>query len=323
MNLNKLKKDENGNIFSGIYVTMIIAVILVGILILNLAVGYNEINTNELSGNSFNYIMKDYEDNIAPLTYVILENITNEIVETKIPLSDSKETIKDKVQEKLNEKNQEYLNNSQIKIETEVLYIEAGKDPFHININTLVTANKDNMSYNKVITSEVSIINLKDPIPALKCGNDPSFSYDENYYYYGNSLSNYLASRNQTNPQYYINASSSCRIKRCPYDPYIQHGNGVTMKNCLDNGYYHESADGSCFFHRFVGAGNCYDYGLEAFIRPNPLITQTGLQSTSASDHVIFGVDSYPGTSIILNTNNNVTEVIFLDSSHATKYGLI
>ncbi|MDR2544344.1 MAG: hypothetical protein LBD03_02170 [Methanobrevibacter sp.] len=315
-----LVKDEKGSIFTGLYLVMIISVILVAILILNLSMGYTDINKNELNAETFNYILNDYKTNIPDLSYKVLENITNKVVKSGMPLTNSKETIKEEIGKIMMKKNKEYYKNSGIQIENNVVYVGDGKDPFHINIKTIINAFKGNRSYNDQITSEISIENLKDPLPAIKCSKYPSFSYNETNYNYGDSLSKFLESKNQNGSQYYINGSSPSIIKRCIYEPYTQHKEGISMENCLNNGYYHESRDGSCYFHRLEGVEQCLDYGMETFILPNPKLNQSGLKATSSPDHVIFGY-SYPGESLLINSYSGTKTLIFLDNAHRKKYG--
>ena len=79
-------------------------------------------------------------------------------------------------------------------------------------------------------------------------------------------------------------------------------------------GYYHESADGSCYLCRLEGKGKCPHYGMETFIQTHtPLMND----SISCSDHVVFH-DHYPGQKIDKTDINS----LILDSSHRTKYGL-
>jgi hypothetical protein len=320
--LKVIIKDKRGSIFTGMYLIMIVFVILITILILNLAISYNEINLNQLNSKTFNYIINDYQSNIPILSYSVLGNLSEQVIESRIPLINSKNSIKKNLEKKLLEKNKQYYDNFGIHIETHILNVENGNDPFHININTIVKAFKDNLSYNKQITSQTSIENLKDPLPATKCGKYPGFSYNQTNYNYGDSLNIFLKNKNQEGSQYYINGSSPSIIKKCVYEPYTQHGEGISMKNCLDNGYYHESRDGSCFLHRLEGVGLCLDYGMETFVLPNFKLNQTGLIATSSPDHVIFE-QSYPGKSIQLKSNHKDNRIIFLDSSHRKKYGLI
>ena len=321
--LKDLKKDRNGNIFAIASILFIIPIILMAIMISTLSIDASNINQKSITSNSFNYEIEDYKRNIPVLGYYILDNLSTEIVNSKIAIDDSREEIKNRLQRKLDDKSIQYYKNNNIQIKSNVLYVNNNEDPFYITIKTNIQANLDDLAYEGVIESNISIINLKDPLPPIFCGNDSTFAYyGISKYDYGNSLFNYLHIKSQSNPEAYINATSPAIIKKCHYDPYTQHGDGITMKNCIDNGYYHESADGSCYFCRLEGKGGCYHYGLETFIITNKTVDNATIRSTSASDHVIFDY-SYPGNSIIIYSYNGLNDIIILDDGHKSKYGLI
>ena len=117
-------------------------------------------------------------------------------------------------------------------------------------------------------------------------------------------------------------ADVPCRVQdrgkqncpQCPYDPYIHHGDEGVLEDCLENGYFHESADGSCYLCRLEGKGKCPHYGLEVFIQTH---TPLKNESLSCSDHVVFS-DHYYGEKINPDDMNS----LILDSSHRKKYGL-
>ena len=168
---------------------------------------------------------------------------------------------------------------------------------------------------------------MKDPVPLLYC-KDYGISYNDSSYNYGDSLSEFLKRQGLENHSFYINASSPFIVKKCPYDPYKHHGddNGKIMKNCRDNGYYHESRDGACFLCRLEGKSGCEHYGFETFINPQKT-NETGLISACGSDHVIFSNNIYPGVEVIYNSENDsgnlVNEILFLDpNGHKVKYGM-
>lgn len=111
----------------------------------------------------------------------------------------------------------------------------------------------------------------------------------------------------------------------------------MTLKNCIENGYFHESSDGSCFLCRLEGKGTCPHYGFETFITP-PTSNSTGNNTNlstnstfnfapSSIDHVIFnetppGTGTYPGKMIVYYSDGLNHLKIFLDNSHRQKYGL-
>jgi len=313
--------SEEGSVFTGLATLFIFAFILISIIFLNFTIFSNNINTDSTISNNFNFMIEDYNRNIPILAKETIGNISNETIIKGIPCYNSTDVIKNRLQSILNEKSKKYIKNNNIIIESEVLNVYNGKDPYHLNIKTLVTGKKGNMEYNNVIESVVSIEGEKDPLPFLMCKNHPTLEEDGRKINYNDALSYYLATSGLLNPYVYENATASLIIKRCPYDPYIHHGEGLCMKNCIDNGYFHESADGSCYLCRLEGKGGCLHYGLETFISPHKVRNVTD-RSISGTDHVIYQ-EQYPGDAIQIYYENDFYEILILDSSHRAKYGMI
>ena len=160
----------------------------------------------------------------------------------------------------------------------------------------------------------MSIEGLKDPLPPAKLTVVSGIFIQGDKINYKNALVRYLKLRGLDSPYSYLLATSPVYVKKCPYDPYIHHGDPGVLKDCLKKGYFHESADGSCYLCRLEGKGSCPHYGLEVFIQTHtPLINDT----ISCSDHVIYH-DHYTGQKIDKLDINS----LFLDSSHRKKYGL-
>ena len=312
--------DKNGNVFTSLAILMIFSFILMSIIVLNVAMEYNSINSNSIDSDNFNYIIQDYKRNIPIITKEAIGEIADERIKTHVPCENSNLAIQKKVNEKLSELNKKYKEKQDIIIESEVLSASNSDDPFHINIKTRVHGKKGNLEYDQIIDQKVSIENLKDPLPFLMCKNHTTLIENNTKINYKDSLKHYFYQNNLENPESYENASSPLILKRCPYDPYEHHGDSYTLKNCIDNGYYHESADGSCYLCRLEGKGRCFHYGLETFIVPNK-VTNLNLRSISSSDHVIFS-EHYPGDALTFYKHGELYEIIFLDASHRAKYGL-
>ena len=139
-------------------------------------------------------------------------------------------------------------------------------------------------------------------------------AYDDKIHY-KTALSAYMLVHNFDSPESYIEATAPMTMKKCPYDPYVHHGDPGVLRDCLDTGYFHESADGSCYLCRLEGKGKCPHYGMEVFIQTH---TPLGNESLSCSDHVVFA-DHYNGEKI----DPNDWDSLILDSSHRKKYGLV
>ena len=326
----ELLNDEKGN-FSIILTSLIlIGFLLLSIIILNVAINQERENGEIVSSNNFQYIVNDYIRNLPLIEHEALEDLSEEIIKDKRPSLDSKSDLKEIVDGKLSAKNKEYYENYGIQINSSLIAIENTSNPFSYKFKTHILSVKGDYSFEKIVSSDVDCIDLKDPVPILYLKDYHGLSYNESFYNYGNSLSEFLRSKGVENYSFYIDANSPLIIRKCPYDPYKHHGddNGKIMKNCRDNGYYHESRDGACYLCRLEGKSGCEHYGFETFINPQKT-NETGRVSACGSDHVIFSDDIYPGVEVIYNNEtigpgeNCAYEILYLDPhGHKVKYGM-
>ena len=326
----ELLNDEKGN-FSIILTSLIlIGFLLLSIIILNVAINHERENGEIISSNNFQYIVNDYIRNLPLIEHEALENLSEEVIKDKMPSLDSKSDLKEIIDGKLSAKNQEYYENYGIKINSSIIAIENTSNPFSYKFKTHILSVKGDYSYEKIVSSDVDCFDLKDPVPILYLKDYHGLSYNESSYNYGDSLSEFLRAKGVENYSFYIDANSPLIIRKCPYDPYKHHGddNGKIMKNCRDNGYYHESRDGACYLCRLEGKSGCEHYGFETFINPQKTI-ETGRVSACGSDHVIFSDDIYPGVEVIYNNEtigpgeNCAYEILYLDPhGHKVKYGM-
>ena len=320
----ELLNDEKGN-FSIILTSLIlIGFLLLSIIILNVAINQERENGEIVSSNNFQYIVNDYIRNLPLIEHEALEDLSEEIIKDKRPSLDSKSDLKEIVDGKLSAKNKEYYENYGIQINSSLIAIENTSNPFSYKFKTHILSVKGDYSFEKIVSSDVDCIDLKDPVPILYLKDYHGLSYNESFYNYGNSLSEFLRSKGVENYSFYIDANSPLIIRKCPYDPYKHHGddNGKIMKNCRDNGYYHESRDGACYLCRLEGKSGCEHYGFETFINPQKT-NESGRVSACGSDHVIFSDDIYSGVEVIYNSENGLNDILYLDPhGHKVKYGM-
>lgn len=314
MNSRILTRDNNGNLIITFTFILIVIILIVGVLILSSSIYmYNE-KTNSISSSNFQYQIEDYKRNIPTITYESLNETIIDIIKDKKELKNSRLYLKGRINEKLDNLNDVYYRNYGLIIDSEVTSIENTNDnPFTIKVSTSLSIKKNNDSYNSNDVYTVPITGLYDPLPHIKLKNY-NLDYDNEFINFKQSLKDYLNTFHLNNTDAYINATSPSKIKECPYNPYINHGIDNLTGNCINNGYYHESSDGSCIFCRMEGKGNCSHYGLETFIVCHVLKNS----SITSSDHVIFGDNPYPGDAI----NFNNSDFIYLDSGHKDKYGI-
>lgn len=327
-----LMNDEVGNFSIIISALILIGFLILSFVVLNTVIEERGENRELISSNQYQYIMNDYIRNIPIIEREALEELSEEVINNKRPCLDSKSDLKEIIDEKLETKNKEYWDNYNIQINSSLMAIENTTDPFSYKFKTYISSVKGDYSYENIMADEVDCINLKDPVPLLFCKNYHGLTYNESSYNYGNSLSEFLKGKGMENHSCYINASSPFIIRKCPFDPYKHHGddNGKIMKNCRDNGYYHESRDGACYLCRLEGRSGCEHYGFETFVNPQKT-NETGLVSACGSDHVIFSDDIYPGVEVIYNNESHgsdlngesLHEILYLDpNGHKVKYGM-
>ena len=322
--LKEFFNDEKGNFSIIIASLILIGFLLLSIIVLNTVINHEDENNEIISSNNYQYIVNDYIRNLPLIEREALEELSEEVMKSKRPCLDSKSDLKKIIDEKLSVKNQEYLENYNIRINSSLIAIENTSNPFSYKFKTYVSSVNGDYSFERVISSDVDCIGLRDPVPLLYLKDYSGLSYNDSSYNYGNSLSEFLRANGVENHSFYINASSPLIIKKCPYDPYKHHGddNGKVMKNCRDNGYYHESRDGACYLCRLEGKGGCEHYGFETFINPHKT-NETGRVSACGSDHVIFSDDIYSGVEVIYNDEDGLNEILYLDShGHKVKYGM-
>lgn len=327
---NNFLDDEDGNFSIIITSLILIGFLLLSIIILNTAINEEDENNEIIASNNYQCILNDYIRNLPLIEHEALEELSEEVIKNKRPCLDSKRDLKEIIDEKLRVKNQEYYENYNIQINSSLIAIENTSNPFSYKFKTYISCSKGDYSFERIISSDVDCIGLKDPVPLLNLKAYHGLSYNESSYNYGNSLSEFLRANGVENYSFYIDANSPLIIRKCPYDPYKHHGddNGKIMKNCRDNGYYHESRDGACYLCRLEGKSGCEHYGFETFINPQKT-NETGRVSACGSDHVIFSDDIYPGVEVIYNNEtigpgeNCAYEILYLDPhGHKVKYGM-
>ena len=309
------KIDNKGNIITGTTVILIVSIMLIVIFIVN-SINYMENeNINSISNDNFKYIIKDYNKNLEQLGRDSIAEETEKLYHAHI-IHDSRKDIKKILNNKLKEVNKEYNEKYGINIRSEVLSVESTDSPWKVLFKVRIKADKDTNQFDGILESNSSIEGLKDPLPYAKLPKIyNNINNDGKKIHYFQALAQYLRLHNVDSYESYILATSPLFIKKCPYDPYIHHGDGNTLKECLKQGYFHESADGSCYLCRLDGKGVCPHYGMEVFIQTHTPLTN---ESVSCSDHVVFH-DRYTGEKL----NKYDINSLILDSSHAKKYGLV
>ena len=308
-----MKIDSKGNLILGTTVILITILLLIAIFVFT-AINYiqNE-NIDSLENDNFKHVVDDYSNNLEVLGRDSIADACDKVYHT-YRLLDSEDQIKKNLNKKLDKKNEEFKEKYDVDINSEVLSVLPTDSPWKVLIKVKLNVKKNNDRFNRIIEKNVSIEGLRDPLPLAKLSVASGVFIQGDKLNYKNALTRYLKLRNLDSPFSYAFATTPLYIKKCPYDPYIHHGDPGVLKDCLKQGYFHESADGSCYLCRLEGKGKCPHYGMEVFIQTHtPLIND----SISCSDHVVFH-DHYTGQKI----DKLDIDSLILDSSHQKKYGL-
>lgn len=308
-----MKIDSNGNLILGTTVILITTLLLLAIIVYTTLNYIENENIDSQENDNFKYIIDDYSNNIEVLGRDSIYDACEKVYHS-FKLFDSRDQIKKNLDKKLTEKNEEYKEKNDVDISSEVLSVENTDSPWKVLFKVKLNVKKDNNKFYKIIEKNVSVEGLKDPLPVAKLSVASGIFKQGDKLNYKNALTRYLKIRNLDSPFSYAFATTPMYIKKCPYDPYIHHGDPGVLKDCLKKGYFHESADGSCYLCRLEGKGTCPHYGFEVFIQTHTPLTN---DSISCSDHVVFH-DHYPGEKI----DKTDIDSLILDSSHRKKYGL-
>ncbi|WP_458405950.1 hypothetical protein [Methanobrevibacter sp.] len=308
-----MKLDSKGNIIVGTTAILIAVLLLMCIFIVTSINYIQNQNIESQANDNFKYIIDDYSNNLEVLGRESIADVTQKVY-NGMPVHDSEGEIKKKLLARLEKKNEEFKEKYDVKLSSEVLSVENTDSPWKILFKVRLEGEKNSEIFSQIIERNSTIEGLRDPLPIAKLTIASGVMAYDDKIHYKTALSAYMLLHNFDSPESYLEATAPLTIKKCPYDPYVHHGDPGVLEDCLDTGYFHESADGSCYLCRLEGKGKCPHYGFEVFIQTH---TPLGNESLSCSDHVVFA-DHYNGQKI----NPDDWDSLILDSSHQKKYGL-
>lgn len=308
-----MKIDSKGNLIIGTTAILIVALLLICIFVISCINYIQNENIDSVQNDNFKYLIDDYTQNLEISQRDAIAKATQKIF-NGLHIFNSENQIKKNLNEILDEKNKEYEEKYGVKITSEVLSVENTDSAWKILFKTRLNVQKDNEKFSKIIEKNATIEGLRDPLPLAKLTIASGILTYDDKIHYQEALSAYMLLHQFDSAESYIEATAPLYIKKCPYDPYIHHGDPGVLDDCLKQGYFHESADGSCYLCRLEGKGKCPHYGFEVFIQTH---TPLKNESLSCSDHVVFA-DHYNGQKIDPDDWNS----LILDSSHQKKYGL-
>ncbi|GAB6055465.1 hypothetical protein HYG87_06225 [Methanobacterium alkalithermotolerans] len=313
--------DQKGYIISGLSLLLMVPAMVLSICLLNIFSMGNDIKEQTIQSDKIYYASQDLQRNIPLLALEVLNETGEEVKINNLPYSNSPRYIKDELQSRINKFTSNHELQSDLEIKCTINSVHPGKDPWYVEVNSTLFLSQKEFYHEEKVSNQVPITQLVDPLPFIKCGVYGDLKYTENRILYDTLLSEYLQNQGEANSSYYTNASAPLLIHKCPYESYIIHGDENTRNSCINNGFYHYSADGACYLCRLEGKAVCIHPGLEVFILVPSLNDSLPLSAISSIDHVIFSDDIYPGEYIPLKFLG-FDYGLFLDSAHRSKYGI-
>ena len=122
--------DENGNFSIIASSLLLIGFLLLSIIVLNIAIEERNESHEIISSNNYQYVMNDYIRNLPILEREALEELSEEVMNNKRPCLDSKSDLKEIIDGKLSDYNQQYYDNYNIQINSSLIAIENTSNPF-------------------------------------------------------------------------------------------------------------------------------------------------------------------------------------------------
>ena len=311
--MKRKRLDSQGNILVGTTAILIVSLLLMAVFVITAINFIHNSNIDSEANDNFKYIIDDYSNNLEILGRDSIAEATQKVY-NGLPVFNSEDQIKKNLNNLLEDENNEFKEKYDIDLSSEVISVEPTDSPWKVLFKVKLNGKKGNEEFSQIVERNASIEGLRDPLPIAKLTIASGVMAYDDEIHYKTALSAYMILHNLDSPESYIEATAPLYMKKCPYDPYIHHGDPGVLKDCLDNGYFHESADGSCYLCRLEGKGKCPHYGMEVFIQTHTPIKN---ESLSCSDHVVFA-DHYNGKKI----NPDDWDSLILDNSHRKKYGL-
>ncbi|MBQ2665510.1 hypothetical protein [Methanobrevibacter sp.] len=311
--MKRKRLDSQGNILVGTTAILIVSLLLMAVFVITAINFIHNSNIDSEANDNFKYIIDDYSNNLEILGRDSIAEATQKVY-NGLPVFNSEDQIKKNLNNLLEDENNEFKEKYDIDLSSEVISVEPTDSPWKVLFKVKLNGKKGNEEFSQIVERNASIEGLRDPLPIAKLTIASGVMAYDDEIHYKTALSAYMILHNLDSPESYIEATAPLYMKKCPYDPYIHHGDPGVLKDCLDNGYFHESADGSCYLCRLEGKGKCPHYGMEVFIQTHTPIKN---ESLSCSDHVVFA-DHYNGEKI----NPDDWDSLILDNSHRKKYGL-
>lgn len=151
-----MKPDSKGNIIVGTTAILIVMLLLMCIFIVSSLNYIQNQNIDSQANDNFKYIIDDYSNDIELLGRNSIDEVTQKVY-NGLPVHNSENEIKKKLNNRLIEKNIEFKEKYDIDLNSEVISVENTDSPWKILFKIKLDGNKDNEHFSHIIERNASV----------------------------------------------------------------------------------------------------------------------------------------------------------------------
>ena len=207
-----MKIDSKGNLIVGTTAILIVALLLICIFVVSSIYLIENKNIDFKSNDNFRYIIDDYSANLEVNGRDAIAKATSKVY-NGIPILNSRDQIKNNLNDILDEKNEEYSEKYGVKITSETISVENTESPWKILFKVKLNVEKEGEEFSKIIEKNTSIEGLRDPLPIAKLTVLSGILTYDNKIHYKTALSAYMLVHNLDSPESYIEATAPLIIQ--------------------------------------------------------------------------------------------------------------
>ena len=164
--------DQKGYVISGLSFLLTIPAIYIVITFIGMTITGSQSQELLIQSDIVLSVKRDIESNIPLIAEDTFQTASKDVVKNGYPLQNSETTIKNRLQNKIDELTIKY-SNERINASCKIISVHPSKDPFKVNIKSIISINKDHVIHKINLSQNIPIIDpnypIPDPLPFIKC----------------------------------------------------------------------------------------------------------------------------------------------------------
>jgi hypothetical protein len=114
-----------------------------------MTVGQADLQQSVLTSEDVLGVTKDLETNIPRIGREVIKDKSEEVIKSGIPLSDSRKSIRDEIQSRMDIWCSRY-NYEGIRTDCDILYVDNSQDPFQIEVKSKIKVEKGELKHQRI-----------------------------------------------------------------------------------------------------------------------------------------------------------------------------